>query len=127
MTWFRVIDGQYTAQPTRGAPGRPLMSKKGLRAVKAAFDRLRGPPSPRAVSAGPPIPWRRWRPPVVHDRSISTPRSREGGARMVAAGGRDGTAERDDGGGSDGDGGGGGEPPPQRSGGVRVLERGRGS
>jgi len=54
--------------------------------------------------------------PLVHDRPSSTARPREGGARMVAAAGRDGTAERDDGGGGDsGDDGGGGEPPPPRS------------
>ena len=54
-------------------------------------------------------------------------RPREGGARMVAASGRDGSGKRDDGSGdgdSDGDGGGGGEPPGPRthapfSGGVR--------
>ena len=59
---------------------------------------------------------RAWRPAVTHDRPSSTRRQREGGARMVAASGRDGTGERDDGsGGDDGDGGdGGGEPAPPR-------------
>jgi hypothetical protein len=59
---------------------------------------------------------RAWRPAAV----------REGGARMVAASGRDGTGERDDGSGgdSDGDGGGSSEPSGPRShapflGGVR--------
>jgi hypothetical protein len=53
---------------------------------------------------------RAWRPPVVHACPASTPRPREGGARMVAASGRDGTAERDDGGGKS-DGGGDGDGP----------------
>jgi len=50
MPWSRFVDGQYIAQPPCGAPGRPLGSKRGLRAVSA------GPPHPRAVSAGPPHP-----------------------------------------------------------------------
>ena len=51
---------------------------------------------------------RAYRPPVLHACPTSTPRPREGGARMVAVGGRDGDGARDDGGGSsDPDGGGG--------------------
>ena len=46
------------------------------------------------------------RPAVRHVLAISTPRPREGGARVVVAAGRDGNGERDDGGGDDGDGGG---------------------
>ena len=58
---------------------------------------------------------RAWRPAVTHDRPSSTRRQREGGARVVAASGRDGSGERDDGSGSDGDGGGGGSDPPPPS------------
>ena len=50
------------------------------------------------------------RPPVPHACPASTPRPREGGARMVAARGRGGM-KRDDGS-SDSDGGGGEPPPP---------------
>jgi len=57
---------------------------------------------------------RAWRPPVLHACPTSTPRPREGGARMVAASGRDGSGKRDDGGGSGDPEGGGGDPPPQR-------------
>jgi hypothetical protein len=66
-----------------------------------------------------------WRPPVAHGCPSSTPRPRERGARKV--GGRDGAQKRDDGSGDgDGDGdGGGGDGSPSRSGGVRILERGR--
>ena len=53
-----------------------------------------------------------WRPPVLHASPTSSPRPREGGARMVAASGRDGTGERDDGSGGDSDGGGGGSSEP---------------
>src|SRR5262249_25639961 len=52
-----------------------------------------------------------WRPPVAHGCPSSTPRPREGGARMVAASGRDGSGGRDDGGGSDDGGGGNGDGP----------------
>jgi hypothetical protein len=45
--------------------------------------------------------------------SMPRPRPREGGARVGAVGGRDGTGQRDDGGGDGGsDGGGDGPPPP---------------
>src|SRR5262249_1252930 len=121
-----------------GPPQHPrAVTPLGDRQVPArrAFDNLRsGPPSAfdqlrelnkqhRREGAVIRAVLRRWRPPVTHDRPSSTPRPREGGARMVAASGRDGSGERDDGSGDGGNaGGGGGEPPPQRSGGVRVLE-----
>jgi len=50
---------------------------------------------------------------VIRIRPSSTPRPRQGGTRVVAASGRDGSDGRDDGSGDDG-GGGGGEPPPRR-------------
>jgi len=126
MAWSKLVDGKYVAQPPC-APGHPLGSKEGLRQLKAAFDKLRGPPLPRAVRAGPPMPRRRrpvWRPAVRHVYPSSTPRPRERGARMVAASGRDGTGARDDGGGGGGGDGGDGPPPPPRS---RAPFAGRGA
>src|SRR5262249_41895396 len=58
---------------------------------------------PRSGARRPPVPR-----PIVH----AMPRPREGGARMVAASGRDGDGARDNGSGdSDGDGGGDGDGP----------------
>ena len=139
MPRFTFADGR----PNDAAPPRH-------EAVRA------GPPRLEAVRAGPPSAFKQlrelserhkredadiravlrraraarrpaWRPPVAHNRPNSTPRPREGGARMAAASGRDGTGERDDGSGGDGDGDGdgGGDPPPSRLG-ARVLERERG-
>jgi len=120
MPWFRFVDGQYIAQPPCASPGHPLMSKKGLRQVGAAFDRLRaGPPRPRVVRAGPP---RRRRPSVrVSFALVSQPRPREHRAMSQRRGGSErGPPSDDDGGGGEGDG------PPSRLG-ARVLERGRAS
>jgi len=67
---------------------------------------------------------RAWRPPVLHACPTSTPRPREGGARVLVASGRDGSEGRDD-----GDGGGSDPPPhlkfPPRSRAPRVLKNGR--
>ena len=49
------------------------------------------------------------RPVLRHAHTSSSPRPREGGARVVAATGRDGSGERDDGGGDSADGG--SDPP----------------
>jgi hypothetical protein len=68
-------------------------------------------PKPEPEKRRPPVQ----RAAVIQRRPISTPRPREGGARVVGSG-RDGNGERDDGSGSgDGDGNGGGGEPPSRS------------
>jgi hypothetical protein len=64
-----------------------------------------------------------WRPPVARSCPSSTARPREGGARVVAVGGRDGDGTRDDGsGGGDGNGGGSDPPPPRL---ITVARRDR--
>jgi hypothetical protein len=117
--------------PVVRADGRPYVSpplaknrKEANAALRQAFAKLRGSPlqKPRAVRAGPDLrPAKRRlkryltaqlrearrrapaRPPaIVHAVPASSPRPREGGARMVAAGGRDGNGDRDDGSGDDG-------------------------
>jgi hypothetical protein len=125
MPWEKLVNGEWIPQPSSGRPGAPL----GNAAVRA------GPLSASAIARelherhkreGRAIRKvlaraarrRAWRPAVVYAAPTSTRRQREQGHHVVAASGRDGTAERDDGSGSDGgDGGGGGvEPPGPRSG-----------
>ena len=166
MPFFRLVDGQYIAQPlprvvtavSAGGLAHPRAVCAGPsppHAVTPLGDKV--PPRPAAISAGPPSAfaqlrelherhkregaviravlrrvWQRrtaWRPPVRYACPASTPRPREGGARMVASrhgtGKDDGSGGDDDGGGGDGGGGGGCEPPPSRLG-ARVFERERG-
>ena len=118
--WEKWVNGRLVAQPS--APQKPRAVRAGpdLRPAKRRLKKRLVAQLREARRRAPARP-----PAIVHAVPASSPRPREGGARMVAVGGRDGNGERDDGGGGgDGDSGGGSEPPA-RSRGVRGLERGR--